>query len=401
LDEVQADPGSPWHVLAGDFLRTEAGVQGVGSPSLAVLSSEEEIGLVHAVVIRDNPRCCFGLTMRVSDAANLIRVSLIEDRCELYEVSDGVPKMLASASGIEIRSGCPVPMQMTIDDRAVVCAVNGNVVVRGITSRLAPAPDAAGIFAGEEALNARIRDFEIHPSRVRLPESLCCSPVEVLSGGDVLVSERFEGPRRPLDGKVTSTGSEIWTRCIGSGQIEVTGEESARVVGSPAQPNPGRTALSIPWHSPDLADLEVKMTVPGASVGEWHKPRGGFLFWQDKDNFLIVSLWRGDEYPGASVSTFLTADGFEELYDAVWTNIGRRAWYGDCVSLRVTFDGRQYIAEIDGNPVLYRRVDDFYPRLTRFAIRRVGIVANWEWGNDTGTVFREFVARGSRGSLNG
>jgi hypothetical protein len=28
-------------------------------------------------------------------------------------------------------------------------------------------------------------------------------------------------------------------------------------------------------------------------------------------------------------------------------------------------------------------------------INEVGLVANWEWGNDTGTVFRDFSARGT------
>jgi hypothetical protein len=54
----------------------------------------------------------------------------------------------------------------------------------------------------------------------------------------------------------------------------------------------------------------------------------------------------------------------------------------------------QYLAKIDGHPVLYRQLTDVYPVCTRLSVNRVGIVANWEWGNDTGSVFRDFVARG-------
>jgi hypothetical protein len=59
----------------------------------------------------------------------------------------------------------------------------------------------------------------------------------------------------------------------------------------------------------------------------------------------------------------------------------------------VAFDGNHYLAQIDGESVLHRALTDVYPFATRLEIHRVGLVANWEWGNDTGTLFQEFVAR--------
>ena len=48
------------------------------------------------------------------------------------------------------------------------------------------------------------------------------------------------------------------------------------------------------------------------------------MFEQDDGNALIVSTWLDDEYEGASISSFFRLGGFEDLYDAIWTNVGDR-----------------------------------------------------------------------------
>ncbi|HEY9605778.1 MAG TPA: hypothetical protein V6C85_29500, partial [Allocoleopsis sp.] len=115
--------------------------------------------------------------------------------------------------------------------------------------------------------------------------------------------------------------------------------------------------------------------------------------WQDTNNYIIINNWLDDFYGGASVSSFFYLDGFEELYDAVWTNVGSRIYWGVPYTLRVVFDGLHYTAFVNGEPVLYRALTDVYPDTPRLAINRVGIVANWEWGNDTGSIFKNFIAK--------
>ena len=66
---------------------------------------------------------------------------------------------------------------------------------------------------------------------------------------------------------------------------------------------------------------------------------------------------------------------------------------GITYTLRVIFDGMNYTAFINDEPVLYRCLRDIYPRCRPLAINRIGIVANWEWGDDTGTVFTNFIAK--------
>jgi hypothetical protein len=90
---------------------------------------------------------------------------------------------------------------------------------------------------------------------------------------------------------------------------------------------------------------------------------------------------------------FYRCAGYERLYDAVWTNVGRRVEWGRPFTMRLASDGEQVLVWLDDEAILYRRLRDIYPTASPLAIRRVGVAANWEWGDDTGTEFRRFVAR--------
>jgi hypothetical protein len=93
------------------------------------------------------------------------------------------------------------------------------------------------------------------------------------------------------------------------------------------------------------------------------------------------------------VSCFSCLDGFEDIYDAVWSNVGAGIRWGDSHRLRIAFDGMHLMALLDDEPVLYRALTDIYSDASRLLIRRVGLIANWEWGNDTGSTFHKFCAR--------
>ena len=58
----------------------------------------------------------------------------------------------------------------------------------------------------------------------------------------------------------------------------------------------------------------------------------------------------------------------------------------------VASDGATYRVELDGRAVLQRSVHDVDPTASALAIRRVGVVCNWEWGHDTGSRFLSFTA---------
>jgi hypothetical protein len=62
----------------------------------------------------------------------------------------------------------------------------------------------------------------------------------------------------------------------------------------------------------------------------------------------------------------------------------------------VVFDGLRFVAYINEEPLLYRALTDVYPECPGLRIRRVGVTANWEWGNDTGSTFENFAGRNCR-----
>ena len=167
---------------------------------------------------------------------------------------------------------------------------------------------------------------------------------------------------------------------------------------SVAAPLPGRTLYTIAWDDPDFAELEVTLTPPGTSRGQSEHGTAGFCLWQDDGHHLLVNTWLDDCYGGASLSSFPTIGGFEDLYDAIWTNVGDRIAWGRPLRLRLACDGLRYLVHIDDEPVLYRSLADIYPGCRPLRIRRVGLLGNWEWGADTGTAFADFAARRRDGS---
>jgi hypothetical protein len=57
-------------------------------------------------------------------------------------------------------------------------------------------------------------------------------------------------------------------------------------------------------------------------------------------------------------------------------------------------DGRRFAVLVDGEPVLHRAFTDVYPRVPPLRITAAGIVAQWEWGHDTGSEITRLTLRG-------
>jgi hypothetical protein len=235
-----------------------------------------------------------------------------------------------------------------------------------------------------------VRDLEAHPRRIELPTDLDCGTPWTPQPSAPCVDERFDVVAGELHGTTTPSGGRRWERSEGVGSIELLGD-GARVRGDRKHPNPGRTIFTIPWDEPDHADLMLDMTMPGTRRGEGHGGRCGVVFWQDADNYLVVNYWLSDDFEGASVSTFYHLDGYENMYDAVWTLV-RGVEYGQRCALRTSFDGMRFLAWSNGEPALVRALTDVYPNASPLRIERVGIIVNYEWGDDTGSLLHRFTA---------
>jgi hypothetical protein len=357
-----------------------------------VLRPAAPSGLVH-VVIDPEVRDSVGLVWRHVDESNHWVVTIGSAGAELSACINGQRSTVARDER-PLAAGRSQSLQVIDEGHRFSVVLEGHLLFgkRFADDRLQAAA-GVGVAVPIGSQDGRLRRFEAHPRECALPHSLDQGSPWSRTGRQVVVTEDFDGPARDLSGKQTTTGGKTWQQLLGSGRIDLTGRGSAKVRASVAQPSPGRHACTVDWDHPEFADLEVEITPPGTKRGEGENGRSGFILWQDPDNYVVLNIWCADVYPGASTSTFFRLDGCEDLYDAVWSNVGDHIQWGRPVRLRIAFDGMHYTVFVGDEPVLYRALTDVYPDAKRLRIRRVGLLSNWEWGTDTGSEFRCFRAR--------
>lgn len=395
LNGSSADVGGRWDVLRGRFLRTARGVRSSNDGSLAVLQPSQPSGLIH-VVISGAPgsESAVGVSWRALNAENHWSLMIGPVGTRLLVRQDGSARLIRSSADWRLTGSSEHSLQVLDDGRAIGLYLDGELLfgARIQDERLNYAT-GAGVQSAGTCPDVVFRSFEAHPKSVPNPREILMGSPWLRLGERVEVADSFVGPAGEMTGRTTSTGERTWTKLIGRGSFDLTGKNSARVRASVERPNPGRTAYTIEWHRSEFADLEITLIPPGTARGQGELSLCGFIFWQDPDNYITVTTWLKDTYESASISCFFQIDGFEDLYDAIWTNIGRRVYWGVPYKLRMVFDGERYVVLLNDEPVLSRALVDVYPGCALLQIRRVGLVANWEWGNDTGTEFKDFIAR--------
>jgi hypothetical protein len=389
-----AEAGGTWRVTRGSLLRTAAGVVSGAQQGTALLSAAEPAGLVHMLVKTG---------ARVTGRASIVWRARGEHDYWCFEVDGrqsclsvvegGVEAKLPMVADRRLLPNCDNTLQVSDDGECVQVFLNGEALYGGALRDYRLSGEAAvGFQLAQADEHMQLRCFEAHPRSVPIPDAFKFDAPWMPRGERIVASDDFTTAADDLDGLLSPVGQKRWRREFGTGRLQPIARGGARVCASVEKPCPGRTAYTIPWDIPDFADVEVTITPPGTQRGNREKGRGGLIFAQDADNYITLSVFVDDWY-GTSIAAFFHVDGFEELYDAVWTNVGRRIHWGVPYEFRVVFDGSRFLAYVDGEPVLYRALSDIYPDWQRMDIRSVGMVANWEWGNDTGSLFERFVAR--------
>jgi hypothetical protein len=390
LDGAEAEIGGCWRVWAGNYKLTANGAVGGASDNLAILNPDTTSGLIHTAIETTAVTSC-SIVWRFLDRHNYWDLFLESDRTGLRIQVDGEWQVMATDSQYFLQPHTTNSVQILDDGETFSLYLNGKLLFgKWFTDPRLQSATGIGMSASDS--NSSYRYFEAHPRSIPIPKALDLGVPWVAEGSQTVATENFVGVG-DLSGKTTSTGGKIWRKDIGKGAIALTENGGAAVRASVQNPNPGRTAYTISWDNPNFVDLQVKITPPGTERGQQEKGRGGLIFWQDANNYITISTWLDDVYGGASMSSFFHLNGFEEIYDAVWSNVGSRIYWGIPYTLRVVFDGMNFTTYINDEPVLYRALTDVYPNATPLAIARVGIVANWEWGNDTGSRFENFVAQ--------
>ena len=383
-----AEAGGVWRT-DGSVERTSDGLRCPGRVAVATLTMTEPSGLVGAKV-RIGTAGAAGLVFRSQGEGGWAFV-VGSDGCRLLRRDGTAWVETGVVEHRRMRPRSLHSLQVLDNDGLLSFHLDGRLVFgRRIDDTTLVEATGVGVLA-TDGFTGSILDFEAHPSQISLPEALAMEPPSVAPGDDVAIFEDFDGAPADLASEPGNRGVR-WERSEGAGCFERTGAGGARVKATREQPNPGRTIYTTEWPDPDYADVTVDLTHPGTAIGQKEAGRGGIVFWQDEDNYLVVNLFVDDTFNGASISTFYHLGGKEVMWDAVWTLVPGCAW-GTRNVMEVRFDGRRFLALLDGRPSLYRALTDVYPDAAALAIRRVGLIANWEWGDDTGTVFHRFEGR--------
>jgi hypothetical protein len=393
LNLSKAEIGGYWTVYRGKYELTPKGVQATVANSLAVLDPGSPSGLVHGLIETFNDNSPVGFLWRFQDTDNFWLLQISVDCCVLQINQAGVLETVAVDQQTVLTPNQTHSIQILDDGDMMSLYLDGvRLFNRGfIDTRLT---DATGVgVSGVNPSSVFIRSFEAHPRSIPIPNSINFNPPWCKKGHKIILTESFEGEHQDLAEKLSTTGNKKWQKTIGKGTFELTGQGSVKVRASVENPNPGRTAYTIAWDNPDFADIQTTIIPPGTGRDRGEKSRCGLIFWQDKDNYLTFTAYLDDAYNGASIALFSHLDGFEELYDAVWTMVWKKIYWGKPWRCRIVFDGMHFMVYLDNEPVMYRTLRDLYPNQQPLQIHRVGIVVNWEWGNDTGSVFKDFVAK--------
>jgi hypothetical protein len=389
-----ADKGGTWTVSEGKLNRTEQGVIAAEEQNLAMVMLPSPSGLVHVLVQTGNQASpAAGIVWRARDAENYWQFAVDSERCELSIKEHGVISKFPISREFRLAPNSWNSLQVFDDGENFRLYVNGDLVFgTSFSDRRLGDACGAGVFMAGGTAQGVIRSFEAHPREMSIPAAFDLGEPWLEHGQRIVVADDFSGEGADLSGRVCPSGQQQWRKEIGQGIFRLTGTNAAKVVGTVQEPCPGRTAYTVDWSNPAFADVSVKITPPGTRRGLRERGRGGLIFWQDANTYITLSIFMDDWY-GTSIAAFFYVDGYEELYDAVWTNVGNRIHRGVPYDFRVVCDGRKFLAFVNGEPVLYRALSDIYPDWEKLDIRRVGLVANWEWGNDTGSTFENFVAK--------
>jgi hypothetical protein len=188
-------------------------------------------------------------------------------------------------------------------------------------------PTAVG-FLFDADQNGLPASFEAHPRTIAFPDILDIEPPWLPEASyDEQVFD-FKSPSGDAPCGALDEVSPVWKRTPG-------GERKC------PESRPHR--LYAGMGHPAYADLEAEIEPPGSARGEGERGRAGLIFFQDEANYLIVNTWHDDQFQGASVSSFHRVDGKEDVYRAVWTNVGDRIQWGSRYRMRAVFNGLRYL----------------------------------------------------------
>jgi hypothetical protein len=316
LADSPAEQGGVWHQLSGEFERTAEGVKPAMTDNLAILTPATASGLVHVLThTSDIAASEIGLVWRHADAQNQWRWYCSAQGSRLVIQEQGKCFEVARTTELRLQPDTLHSLQVLDDGETFALYLDGLLVFNQMFSdtRFQMAT-GIGLHVPPTPGVPYIQNFEAHPRSVPIPPPFQHGLPWFKLGEQAVVCDEFTGPAGDLSGTTTTSGEKVWRKELGPGRFELTGMGAARVCASAQNPCPGRTAYTIGWDNPTFADLQMAITIPGTERYQGEKGRSGFIFWQDANNYITITSYLDDIFPGSTTSSFFHVNGFEELY---------------------------------------------------------------------------------------
>ena len=391
LDGRVPQVGEPWRATDGGPVLTGAGAVSGGHGS-GFAEPGQPTGLLRChLTFAPGKNGVARLRFRIADDGSSCCLELSQKRVRLMAPDANGESVIAVR---EIELADEVDIQILDSGTEIRATANGGELIEPVIGESRNA-DARGL--GLELPGAdgaiTVREFEAHPRSIALPGFANHGKPWSHVGSEIIIADEFLGQPGELDGSTTTIGEKRWRKLLGQGEFRRDGNGALNVVATQKEPCAGRTMYAVDWDQGEFVDVDVEITPPGTARGQRENGLSGIVIWQDEDNYITINSWVSDGYDGASISCFFNVRGWEDLYDAIWSNVGSRIQHGVAYRMRVTADAHQYMVRVNDEPVLYRAYKDVYPDWEPLKIRSVGLITNWEWGLDTGSVFRDFTVR--------
>lgn len=384
--------GEHWRLIQGHFQPTPTGMRSCGGRGIATIRLTQPAGIVRVLLDKNSNGA--GLVWEFESKNTYMQALLMDKHLRISSVHNNTIEELGSR---KVPCGYgpygKYDLCIYVSSSYLRAFVNGKQLLTiPRNSRMEPG-HAAGIVS--LGLGNTFSDFEVISQSIPVPlEIQMTLPAPRTPEGTMLHDRLYGTSGMPLDLHRTPDNRR-WKHVLGKGRFELTGANAIRVRASVSSPNPGRTAYTIRWPESTPVEIATRILPPGNAKGQGEKCRAGVIFMQDPDNYLIVSTYLDDWDVGKSISTFLRLRGYEEIKHATWSNVGTRIHWGRAFLLSVCFDGMRFLARVDHEPIHYRALTDIYPQAKPLRVNRIGLVANWEFGDDTGSEFLSFAAKSS------
>ncbi|MDW8426238.1 MAG: hypothetical protein RMK51_09915 [Meiothermus sp.] len=341
------------------------GVWQLHGPGL-MLRPQEAGGLFHVRLTAPA-----SLIWRYRDPGHFLALELKNQEVRL-RLQYGLQQYVLAAEPYRGEAQQPHWVQVLDDGKALIVTLDGRPLFSEhpiYEHRLA---DEVGV-----GLVGQAADLEVHPREVVLPPELDLGQPWQARGQTTVFAPYLN---RAAEDLLIS-----WEPTLGRGNL-MPAEGGVCIEAAGGE----HSLYTMPWDSPNLADLEVEILPPGQARGQNQQSRAGVCFWQDARHHLLVTLCLDDNE--SSVTAVLRFAGYEDPFDRVFSRVPDLLYHGVPVRLRVVCDGSRFQAYLDDEPVLYRALNDIYPGADRLHIRRVGLALSG-YGKDTGSIFRAWIAR--------